>query len=85
VVVLTCYPGERPVHQVTVDGFWTDERPVTMAEFGRFVDETGYFRVAERLLDRAEYPETDPELAVTGSLVFHRTWSPVVSRRARRE
>lgn len=23
------YPEERPVHQVTVDGFWMDEHPVT--------------------------------------------------------
>ncbi len=36
------YPEERPVHQVTVDGFWMDERPVTMAECRRFVAATGY-------------------------------------------
>ena len=36
------YPEERPVHQVTVDGFWMDERPVTMAEYRRFVAATGY-------------------------------------------
>jgi formylglycine-generating enzyme len=29
------YPEERPVHRVTVDGFWMDERPVTAAEFRR--------------------------------------------------
>src|SRR6266508_6107721 len=31
------YPEERPVHRVTVDGFWRDEHPVTAAEFRRFV------------------------------------------------
>jgi sulfatase modifying factor 1 len=31
------YPEERPVHRVTVDGFWMDEHPVTAADFRRFV------------------------------------------------
>ncbi len=31
------YPEERPVREVSVDGFWIDERPVTVAEFRRFV------------------------------------------------
>ena len=30
------YVEERPVHRVTVDGFWMDERPVTAADFRRF-------------------------------------------------
>jgi sulfatase modifying factor 1 len=85
VVVCTCYPGKRPVHEVTVDGFWIDERPVTMGEFGRFVDETGYITVAERQLGPAEYPEADPELLVAGSLVFHSTWGAVGVRCVRRE
>ena len=35
------YPEERPVHQVTVDGLWMDEHPVTVAEYRRFVAATG--------------------------------------------
>jgi formylglycine-generating enzyme len=85
VVVCTCYPGKRPVHGVTVDGFWIDERPVAMGEFGRFVDETGYITVTERPLGSAEYPEADLELLVAGSLVFHTTWGPVGYRCVRRE
>ncbi len=27
------YPEERPVHRVTVDGFWMDRTPVTVAQF----------------------------------------------------
>ena len=50
------YPEERPVHRVTVDGFWMDERPVTAAEFRRFVRETGYVTVAERPLDPGAVP-----------------------------
>ena len=72
------YPEERPVHQVSVDGFWMDEHPVTAAEFRRFVRETRYVTVAERPLDPEQYPDADPDLLVPGSLVFRR------SRRARR-
>ena len=44
------------MHRVSVDGFWMDERPVTAAEFRRFVRETRYVTVAERPLDPDEYP-----------------------------
>ena len=71
------YPEESPVHQVTVDSFWMDERPVTVAEYRRFVAATGYVTVAERPLDPASYPDADPALLVPGSLVFHRTRGPV--------
>ena len=71
------YPEERPVHRVTVDGLWMDEKPVTAAEFRRFVRETGYVTVAERPLDPAQYPDADPDLLVPGSLVFHATSGPV--------
>jgi formylglycine-generating enzyme required for sulfatase activity len=36
------YPEERPVHPVTVDGFWIDEHPVTVAEYRRFVTAPSY-------------------------------------------
>ena len=66
------YPEERPVHRVTVDGFWMDQHTVTNAEFRRFVEATGYVTVAERTPDPAEYPGVDPSLLVPGSLVFRR-------------
>jgi sulfatase modifying factor 1 len=68
---------ERPVHQVSVDGFWMDENLVTAAQFRRFVRETGYVTVAERPLDPADYPDADPDLLVPGSLVFRKTPGPV--------
>jgi sulfatase modifying factor 1 len=71
------YPEERPVRQVSVDGFWMDTHPVTAADFRRFVRETGYVTVAERPLDGADYPDADPELLVPGSLVFRKTAGPV--------
>lgn len=71
------YPEERPVHKVWVDGFWMDEHPVTVAEFQRFVRETGYVTVAERPLAAEQYPDAHPDLLVPGSLVFRKTTSPV--------
>ena len=71
------YPEERPVRATAVEGFWMDERPVTVREFRRFVKQTGYVTLAERPLDAADYPEADPALLVPGSLVFHPTPGPV--------
>jgi len=61
------YPEERPVRPVAVDGFWIDRHPVTVAQFGRFVGETGYVTVAERPLDPADYPGADPATNFTKS------------------
>jgi formylglycine-generating enzyme len=66
------YPEERPVHRVTVDGFWMDAHPVTNAEFRHFVEATGYQTVAERQPDPEDYPGIDPAVLVPGSLVFRR-------------
>jgi sulfatase modifying factor 1 len=71
------YPEERPVHRVTVPGFWMDSHPVTVEQFRRFVKATGYVTVAERPPRQADYPGADPALLVPGSLVFHRTPGPV--------
>jgi formylglycine-generating enzyme required for sulfatase activity len=71
------YAEERPVHAVSVDGYWMDEHPVTVAEFRRFVKATGYVTIAERPLDPADYPEADPALLVPGALVFSPTRGPV--------
>jgi formylglycine-generating enzyme len=71
------YPEERPVHRVGVDGFWIDDRPVTVAQFRRFVKATGYVTSAEVAPTAADYPDADPELLVPGSLVFRRTAGPV--------
>ncbi|MCZ4583863.1 formylglycine-generating enzyme family protein [Rhodococcus opacus] len=71
------YPEERPVHQVTVDGFWMDTHQVTVAEFRRFVKDTGHVTTAEIAPDPAQYPGADPALLVPGSLVFTPTPGPV--------
>src|SRR5262249_30819247 len=71
------YPEEAPAHIVAVTSFYMDTTAVTNAEYARFVNETGYLTVAERPLDPALYPCADPELAVPGALVFHKTMRPV--------
>jgi formylglycine-generating enzyme len=71
------YPEERPVHRVAVDGFWIDEHPVTVAEFRRFVNATGYVTWAEQAPDPADYPDAMPELMVPGSIVFTGSNGPV--------
>jgi formylglycine-generating enzyme required for sulfatase activity len=71
------YPEEAPAHRVSVDGFSMAATTVTNAEFGRFVDETGYVTVAERPLDPAQYPGAPIENLVPGSLVFSMTSGPV--------
>ena len=39
---------EKPVHKITVNGFWMDEHEVTNAQFKEFIDDTGYITTAER-------------------------------------
>ncbi|HEX8187695.1 MAG TPA: SUMF1/EgtB/PvdO family nonheme iron enzyme, partial [Pyrinomonadaceae bacterium] len=41
-------PDESPGHEVRVGSFWMDAREVTVAEFARFVEATGYRTDAER-------------------------------------
>lgn len=60
----------RPIHRVTVDGFWIDRTEVTNDEFTRFADETKYVTVAERKPTAAQYPGAPPENLVAGSVVF---------------
>jgi formylglycine-generating enzyme len=64
------YPEERPVHRVSVDGFWIDRAPVTNREFRRFVEATGYVTSAEIAPDPTDYPGARPEMLKPGSLVF---------------
>ena len=40
------YPEESPAHAATVDGFWIDRHPVTVADFSTFIAATSYVTVA---------------------------------------
>jgi formylglycine-generating enzyme required for sulfatase activity len=71
------YPEERPVHRVTVDGFWMDKYPVTNERFAKFVEATGHVTFAEIPPDPAQYPGALPHMLYAGSLVFVRPDGPV--------
>ena len=66
----THYPEERPVHLMTVAGFWMDRYEVTNERFARFVEDTGHVTAAERAPSAADYPDALPELLVPASAVF---------------
>jgi len=61
---------EKPVHQVTVNGFWIDQTEVTNEEFEKFIKATGYVTIAERKPDPKDFPGADPSVLVPGSIVF---------------
>jgi formylglycine-generating enzyme required for sulfatase activity len=71
------YPEERPVREVSVGAFAIDRHPVTVAEFRRFVKNTGHVTWAERAPEAADYPDAEPDALVPGSLVFEKTDGPV--------
>jgi hypothetical protein len=71
------YREERPVHEVTVDGFWMDSHEVTNEQFARFVAETSYKTLAERPLNPADFPGAPAENLVPGSMLFQKTDGPV--------
>ncbi len=61
---------EKPVHQVTLDGFWMDKTEVSNEQFSKFVRATRYVTVAERKPDPKDFPDASPEMLVPGSIVF---------------
>jgi formylglycine-generating enzyme required for sulfatase activity len=71
------YPEEAPVREIEVHAFAIDRGPVTVAQFARFIEHTGYVTLAERPPDPATYPDADPALLREGSVVFHPTRGPV--------
>ena len=77
---------ERPVHRVSLRGFWLDATEVTNAQFGAFVAATGYVTTAEQPIDRAALAAQLPpgaelppaEALLPGSLVFRIPTDPAV-------
>ncbi|MES2238805.1 MAG: formylglycine-generating enzyme family protein [Bacteroidota bacterium] len=64
------YPDAKPIHKVSVKGYWIDEHEVTNAQFAAFVTATNYVTIAERPLDPADYPGVPLDKLVPGSAVF---------------
>jgi formylglycine-generating enzyme required for sulfatase activity len=61
---------EQPVHRVSLDGFWIDRKPVSNAEFAKFVAATGYVTIAERKPEAKDFPGVPEEKLVAGAAVF---------------
>ncbi len=61
---------EKPVHKVTLDGYWMDKTEVTNEQFDKFVKATGYVTLAERKPSAEDFPGVDPAVLVPGSVVF---------------
>jgi sulfatase modifying factor 1 len=60
----------KPVHEVSVSGFWMDKTEITNRQFARFVKETAYITIAERQPDPSDFPGASIEKLVPGSIVF---------------
>jgi formylglycine-generating enzyme required for sulfatase activity len=60
----------RPIHRVSVDGFWMDTTEVTNEQFAAFVKATKYVTIAERTPKAEDFPGAPPENLVAGSVVF---------------
>jgi sulfatase modifying factor 1 len=71
------YPEEAPLRRVAVDGFAIDRAPVTNRQFAAFVAATGHVTLAEIAPDPKDYPGMLPGMDRAGSLVFHKTATPV--------
>jgi sulfatase modifying factor 1 len=60
----------RPIHRVSLPGFWMDTTEVTNEQFAGFVAATGYLTIAERPPRAEDFPGAPPENLVAGSIVF---------------
>ena len=56
---------ELPVHEVKLDGFWCGKYEVTVEQFRKFTEATGY--------------KTDAELEGTGLVLQHNQWMEIKS------
>jgi formylglycine-generating enzyme required for sulfatase activity len=67
----------RPIHLVSLDGFWMDQTEVTNRQFGAFVQATGYMTVAEKKPEAAQFPGVPEDKLRAGSIVFSPPEKPV--------
>mgnify|MGYP006273119727 CR=1 FL=1 len=86
-------PDEQPIHDVELDGFWMDATEVTVGEFKRFVDATGYKTLAERKPKREEFAgqvsaeaiaAIKEEMLVPGSICFNPKFDSAAFPKGRR-
>ena len=64
------YPEEKPVHRVTIDGFWLDVTEITNRQFTAFTKATGYRTQAETGWSAKDFPLAPPDQLKAGALCF---------------
>ena len=69
------HADEQTEHEVALDGFWMDATEVTNGDFQKFVDETGYVTLAEKVptaedLPGVDFSQIDPADLAPGSVCF---------------
>ena len=69
-------PDEQPVLAVRVAPFYLDAHPVTVAEFRRFVQATGYRTDAERIGDAGVYDASADRWMLVRGATWHRPLGP---------
>ncbi|MFM9874188.1 MAG: formylglycine-generating enzyme family protein [Fimbriimonadaceae bacterium] len=62
-------PDAKPVHEVTLNGFWISTTEITNAQFTEFIRETKHKTTAEQNPNPAEFPGADPKDLVPGALI----------------
>ena len=76
---------EKPSHSVYLNGFFMDITEVTNAQFSKFIEDTGYITLAERVVDweiiKSQLPEgtlkPHDSILQPGSLLFKKSKSSV--------
>ena len=82
-------PREKQNFKVSLDGFFMDATEVTIAQFAKFIEETGYITVAERPIDWEEMKKELPvgtarphdSLLQPGSLTFKKVYDENINLR----
>lgn len=64
------FPEEHTTKQSKTAGFWMSPHEVTIAQFARFIEATGYITSAERTPKAEDNPGIAQELLVPGGAVF---------------
>lgn len=72
-------PHEQPVFQATVDPFYLDRHPVTVAQFRAFVEEVGYVTEAERFGNAGVFDQSARAWVLVDSASWRRPLGPGAS------
>lgn len=69
-------PNEKPVHEVTVEPFYIDKSPVTVAQFRQFVDVTGFKTEAEKYGDSGVFNFEKQQWELLPGATWYKPYGP---------